>query len=163
MRLIKIINGTYGYRPAGARSIEPRQAGDPSFPVEDEEASRLVGLGVAVYVDESAQEAPSVVDQAWEALGIKGVATGVGAGIGNGEGEYTPVENDGVEDGEGAPSYDVGMKANELRGLMEECGLVYKVGMTKAHMVATLNKHFRGEGVEDGEAPPALTAEEPIA
>ena len=47
MKLIKIINGTYGFRPQ-PYVVEPKTPDDPPFEVSDEEAERLVGLGVAV-------------------------------------------------------------------------------------------------------------------
>ena len=50
MTTIKIINGTYGHRPEGSNYVIPVAAGDPDISVDDLEAQRLVGLGVAVIV-----------------------------------------------------------------------------------------------------------------
>ena len=46
MKLIKIINGVYGFRPQ-SYVVELKDALDPPFEVSDEEAARLVDLGVA--------------------------------------------------------------------------------------------------------------------
>lgn len=67
MKLIKIINGTYGFRPQ-PNVVELKDANDAPFEVDDKEADRLVGLGVAKIAygedSESLQEAMNgVVDQ----------------------------------------------------------------------------------------------------
>lgn len=55
------------------------------------------------------------------------------------------------------PEYSVENTANELREIGKLCGLTFKVGMTKAEMVAALDAHIEAntvEGVEvneDGE------------
>ncbi len=155
MKLIKIINGTYGYRPAKSKFVEPKQAGDPPFDVEDGEAERLVSLGVAAYVRDTTIENKPEKPVATPPNGRNGTET-----------DITPLnQNDGSEgagDEQEKVAYSVDMKASELRDMMEKFGLVYKVGMTKADMVAALDEYFSGEEVEDGEAPPNLTAEEPV-
>ena len=54
MKLIKIINGTYGFRPQ-PYVVELKTADDQPFEVSDEEADRLIGLGVAAlaFCDDS--------------------------------------------------------------------------------------------------------------
>lgn len=143
MKVIKIINGTYGHRPAGSRAIEPKQACDAPFEIEDDKAERLVSLGIAAYVGE-----PVATIGITEKEDAKGVATA------------NEAHNDS-EEAKTRPDYSVEMKAAELRELLEDCGLTYKVGMTKADMVAALDAYF-DEAVEDGEAPPDLSAEAPI-
>jgi hypothetical protein len=54
MTLVKIISGVYGYRPEKSPYVVPVSAGDPAISVEDDEAMRLVNLGVAAYVDAGA-------------------------------------------------------------------------------------------------------------
>lgn len=49
---VKIINGVYGYVPAGGKGIRPVFPGG-AVEVEAGEAQRLVKLGVAVYTDEN--------------------------------------------------------------------------------------------------------------
>ena len=67
MKLIKIINGTYGFRPQ-PHVVELKTADDAPFEVDDKEAARLVDLGVAAIAygedSESLQEAmDGMVDQ----------------------------------------------------------------------------------------------------
>lgn len=61
MKQIKIINGTYGFRPE-PHVVEPKTADDAPFLVEDAEAARLVSLGVAAIVDEVAAVDPPAGD-----------------------------------------------------------------------------------------------------
>lgn len=173
MRKIKIISGVYGYRPVGSKYVEPKRAGDPPFMIEDEKAARLVDLKVAVYVDDITP--------------VKEVATG---NIDNEDDnevdnpldeatlptdEITAIEVDTVDDiNEEAtlptdeimtperPVYNVGMKVVELREIMDECQLSFKVGMTKADMVAVLDEYFSNEA-EDVDELPIIGVEEPIA
>ena len=56
MKQIKIINGTYGFRPQ-PHVVERKNADDAPFFVEDAEADRLVALKVAVIVDGAAAPA----------------------------------------------------------------------------------------------------------
>lgn len=52
MKLIRIVNGTYGHKPHGSRFIIPTTAGDPPIMVSDEKAHNLVERGIAQYVAE---------------------------------------------------------------------------------------------------------------
>ena len=53
MKQVKIINGIYGYKPAGSKFIVPVTAGDPPITLVDEEAQRLVSIGIAMYISET--------------------------------------------------------------------------------------------------------------
>jgi hypothetical protein len=44
---VRIINGTYGYHPAGSAKVQPVAAGDEPIDLPDDEAKRLINLGVA--------------------------------------------------------------------------------------------------------------------
>lgn len=154
MRTIKIINGVYGHRSAGSKFIEPKRAGDPPFQVEDAKAERLVALKIAEYTDIVSKLVPA------------GVATASEDTNRQKTGDYITNDRNGSDDKvehPEAPKYNVEMKASELRELMEGCGLTYKVGMSKADMVATLDAYF-GDEVEDEDedTPPDLGAEDPI-
>lgn len=52
MKLIRIVNGTYGHKPEGSRFIVPTTAGDPPIMVSDEKARDLVEKHIAQYVAE---------------------------------------------------------------------------------------------------------------
>lgn len=62
MKQIKIINGTYGFRP-NPPAVEPKTPDDEPFFVEDAEADRLVALKVAVIVDGTAAPAADPTPQ----------------------------------------------------------------------------------------------------
>lgn len=47
------------------------------------------------------------------------------------------------------PEYSASMKADQLREIGKQHGLTFKVGMTKAEMVAELDKHFSEVTAED--------------
>lgn len=71
---------------------------------------------------------------------------------------YVDAPTDALPDGvTGIPAYSVEMSANELREIGKLCGLTFKVGTSKAEMVAALDAHIAEntvEGVEvdeDGE------------
>lgn len=99
---------------------------DGPFTAAPEQEARLVKQGLARRVD---APAPVVVD----------------APIGFDE---TPDE-DALPDGvTGIPKYSVDMKATELREIGALCGLSFKVGMTKAEMVAELDKHIAENSVD---------------
>lgn len=155
MRTIKIINGVFGYRPEGSRYIEPKQAGDPPFSVDDKQAARLVALKVAVYVDED------------NILPNTGVATA------NNEQEDIEAVDNITEEKESLqgeimtperPVYSTDMKVAELREVMDEYQLPFKVGMSKADMVAALDNYFADEveNEEGADEMPDLGVEDPI-
>lgn len=62
MKQIKIINGTYGFRPE-PHVVDPKTADDAPFLVEDAEAARLVALKVAAIVDGAAAPAADPAKQ----------------------------------------------------------------------------------------------------
>lgn len=58
MRKVKIINGTYGYRPQGSNRVKPVGIGG-TVDLPEDEAARLVNLKVAEYMAcELVDEAP---------------------------------------------------------------------------------------------------------
>ena len=56
MKIIKIIRGTYGYRKEGTRLVEPIDKNSDPITVSDQEAERLVSLGVAKVLDDASTE-----------------------------------------------------------------------------------------------------------
>lgn len=62
MKQIKIINGTYGFRP-NPPAVEPKTPDDGPFFVEDAEADRLVAMKVAVIADGTAAPAADPAPQ----------------------------------------------------------------------------------------------------
>ena len=157
MTLIRIINGTYGHRPEGAKHIEAKTPTDGSFMVTDAEAKRLIGLKVAVLADDTVGGAvsPRVGD-----VNITASTNQTDQEIGTDGDERQNTANAG----ENAPDYDVSeivqeyntdMPASDLRDMLKNCGISFKFGMSKADMVEALDKYF-GETVDDDEAPPSV-------
>jgi hypothetical protein len=142
----------------GKTSVALTAADGPQTFSEELEA-RLVSQGVAKYVGEK----PAHREPASGGT-VKEVATAVGEANGQ-DASNNPPDDDagsnGAENAQGIPKYSVDMKAAELREIMEDCGLQYKVGMSKADMVAALDAYF-GDEVEDEDTPPDLGAEDPV-
>ena len=142
MAKIKITRGFYGlHTKFGIRTKGPN---DEAFEVDDNEAKRLVNLGIAKYigdapvatVEESADEDNASVNPPE----IEAPA----------ESEY---EGDSVTD---IPEYSSDSTVAELRAIAKDEGISFKVGMTKSEMLAVLDEHF---GVMDA---PDLSAETPV-
>lgn len=162
---IKIIKGTYGQQTVNpvtkAVRVRPISMGE-RVEVSDQEAARLVSLGVAAYLDENPQDNPA---SDADSPGNGGEIGGTGkhppevdlpsTGLETPPAEDTPPEEDGDE----IPEYSTDMKADQLRALMEQYDVPYKSGMNKADMVAALDEYFAQDG---GEAPPDLSAAGPV-
>lgn len=117
MTIVKIISGTYGHRPENSPYVIPVTPRDPAISVDDDEAKRLVKIGVAAYVD---AEAP-----------LEDVATAVpgdpdGQTIGN-----SPDDGDG-ENGDSDPGEITatldpedlkGWKMDDLKKLAADMGI----------------------------------------
>ena len=147
--LIRIISGTYGYRPMILASdgsvrmspyVVPKTPRDPPIEVTDAEAERLVKLGVAEYVDglpEKMSAVPPVPEKPEDNTSETGDAADAQNGAGN---EPAPEEVSEAEDPESSdePEFSVEMSSADLRAAMEARGLQVKARMTKAQMVEAL-------------------------
>ena len=147
--MIKIICGTYGrYVEQKVKDkdgnetvktrVVPMAPGSEPFSLDPEREAELVKLGIAEYVvDEDNTEEPEEPDTD-KPIGF----------------DETPDEPELPEGVEEIPAYSVDMKATELREIGKMCGLTFKVGMSKAEMVAALDAHIEANmvaGVEIGE------------
>jgi len=145
-------------RNLGKTSVALTEADGPQTFSKEYEA-RLVSEGVAKYVENKVLHSePPKKDT------LTGVATAVGDDNGQGTSDNLPDDGTGSNDAGDAqeiPKYSTDMKVVELREIMDNCQLQYKVGMTKADIVAALDAYFEDE-VEDDDTPPALGAEDPI-
>lgn len=145
--MIKIIKGTYGQR-IGNR-IVPKTEADGPFETTPEQEERLVGLGVAIYVETPAEtpKDPNVQDDA-----------GAGSKI--------------VDE---LPAYNIEMKLDELKEIAEAYGVDASGIRKKADVIATIeaSKAEDPEGEapddedetpegDDGEAPPSIGAADPV-
>ncbi len=119
MAQIKIKQGHYGLHTAtGVKAMGPESG---IFSVSDEEANRLVALGVA------------------EVIGSTLVATGA-----EDNSNSTPdAEETNI------PHYDENMTANELRAIAKSAGITFKVGTTKKEMLAALDEAFKADNADE--------------
>lgn len=145
-------------RNLGKTSVALTEADGPQTFSKEYEA-RLVSEGVAKYVESKPlRREPPKKDT------VKGVATAVGEDKGQDASDNPPEDkasSNDAENAQGIPEYNTDMKVAELREIMDDCQLQYKVGMSKADMVAALDAYFEDEA-EDEDAPPDLGAEDPI-
>ena len=160
MKLIKIINGTYGYSSPTNKSVQTKTVNDAPFEVTSSEAKRLVTLNIAAYVEMNDEEDSSTTTTTSE-TSLNGIAT-----LENDE-EIPPAdlnthttETDEIPLSEGTPTYNADMPVAELKAILDDCGLTYKAGMNRVEMVAMLDDYFSSE--EDDDAAPNLNPEEPV-
>lgn len=144
--MIQMIAGVYGRKmPDG--SVKAMDKNSAPFEVSPETEERLIRLGLAVRADHVDTEMPIGFDE-------------------------TPPEDDG-EDARPLLVYSMENTAAELREIGKQFGLTFKVGMTKADMVAALDAYFDpnvSDGVDidedaaedDGEDAPSFDASEAV-
>lgn len=137
--MIKMLRGVFGLPVDGI--VKGMDKNSEPFNAGAEQEARLVSLGLAVYVDDAES---TIID----------------APIGFDE---TPPEMPELPDGvEAIPEYSIENTAAELREIARMCGLTFKVGMSKAEMVAALDEFFEEnliEGEPDEDAPAFDAAE----
>ena len=146
MKKIKIINGTYGFRPEPL-VVECKTPADLPFFVEDQEATRLVNLGVAEYVREKAPESAPQIDTQNEdddELPELGAA----------DGSQEPEKAAGHLDAEQLE----GMDYNELKKLAANMG-VKPEGQKKSDYIAAIVAAEVEPGDEDDELPDLSAAD----
>ena len=130
---IKIINGSYGHHPVlanGERSHYVVSVNSRSLPidVDEAEAARLVGLGVAKYVPDEAEETTEAAPTAQTEI----------APTETQKGSQTPKNASDDDAGEEA-DYTADMTLAELKAAMDAHGLKYTGRTSKAQMVEALN------------------------
>ena len=152
MRTIRIVSGVYGHRPAGNRYTERKRAGDPPFEIEEDKAARLVALGVAEYADAAKEGSFQRV-----ATGHIGENSDEAADNSSDESDApkSDLEGDNAwgrgDDAPEVPPYNTDMKMDELREILNDCGIPFKVGMSKEDIVDVLDEYFYGADDEPGD------------
>lgn len=124
--MIKMIAGVYGLHVDGIVKAMSKDSGP--FEASKEQEARLVQMGLAVYVD----DAPIGFDEQ--------------------PNEPKPDLPDLPADVAPIPEYSISNTAQELREIGKLCGLTFKVGMTKAEMVAALDAHIEAHTVDGYDA-----------
>ena len=121
--MIKIVCGVFGHYTDG--KVVAKDKNSEPFALSPEMEAELVAKKIAVYVDAPETEEVSEAD--------------------------APIGFDELpEDVIPIPEYSINMKAAELREIGKLCGLEFEEGMTKAKMVAALDKHIE-ENTVDGD------------
>lgn len=152
MLTVKIISGTYGCKIKGR--IVPKDHTSEPFPLDDDEAKRLVSLGVAEIITD-------------------GVATG-----GNGEGTNPPSvnpsndKNGSNSENEGGNDIDGHLDAEQLRemtnkelkALAEDMGIdTSKMKVKDDYIQAIVAVEVSAPAYdENGENPPEISPEAPV-
>ena len=138
--MVQIVRGVYGHYIGGR--VVAKDKNSAPFELSPEQEERLVKAGVAEYVNLPVN-APDEDGNTEAPIGF----------------DELP------EDVVGIPEYSVESSAKELREIGKMCGLTFPATMTKADMVAALDKHIEentvdgvdidedGEGVPDEGAP----------
>ncbi len=128
MTKIKIIKGTYGYRPNLNRAPQMVTAKDDAITVEDKEAKRLESLGVALILD-----CTPVATPCEEAVELVEASA-----------DLPEVEEGEAEEGIDLEDiiYGMEMTATELRNLCNQLGVEVKSSMNKTELVEQLDQFF---------------------
>ena len=137
--MIRIVRGVYGFLDKDG-IVRPKTEADAPFALMPEQEARLVRLGVAQYVDD-VKQAPEPADLA-EAVGVINF-------------------DETVEEERPLSDYSV----KELRELGKDYGLTFKVGISKAEMVAAIEAaeaELDEYDDEDGEPAPVFDASEAV-
>jgi hypothetical protein len=132
--MIHIVRGVYGYLDKDG-IVRPKTDADAPFELTPEQEERLVRLGVAEYVGK--------VNAAPVAEAESGVST-----------EEAPTDGISLAD----------LSVKELREIGKEYGLTFKVGISKAEMVAAIEEAEANVDVEeeDGEDTPTFEPSEAV-
>lgn len=171
--LIKIIKGTYGLHVND--SVIAKDVNSPPFEVDDIIAAELVLLEVAAKVETVVKtgvaENNVFKPDSDDTNGQGDVETGKGDNNGF-KPDGDDADNQGSEntkyDKSDKPEYDADSKCDELRAIAKNYfDVSFKVGTTKAEMLAKLDELFAdSEDEEDdadsGESFPNLTADGPV-
>lgn len=155
MARVRIISGTYGYRPPSSKHPVPKRIGD-TVTVSDDEAVRLITLKVAELVDAQSPVSPLSV-----------LSDGFGE---NSESADTDADQIPPESDEAADTADViighldaeqlmELTKAELLKLADEMGVDVSSSDNKAEIVAALTQV---EVSTSDMVPPELSAEAPV-
>lgn len=161
MQEVKIIKGAYGHRPAGTHRIRTIMAGDTVF-VPDAEAERLVSIGVAEVVPQTAEPACEGVATLQEGQAEGEPGTGIDAEMRGGEAD-SEAGKASIPDMEQLKA----LTNAKLRELAESIGIHTAKLKNKSELIQAITATQpiptpEDESVDDGEHPPELCAEAPV-
>ncbi len=137
MQKVKIISGAYGQKINGRTVLRMKGS---VIELDDTEAQRLIAIKAAEPFAEAVATTAETVSK------VEAVSNS------------TDEENASESDSEAVsdkPVYSTDTGINKLKALLKEYDLPYRVGMTKADIVAELDEYFNYEDA------PELSAETP--
>lgn len=156
MTSIRIISGTYGHHENGCVCSKNRHSAP--FPVDDNEAKRLVALGVAEFAVKGSTTVSTGIISTSDESGNNGEIIGntsdYDENVDNDE-DGTFDDEDDSENDAGDILYDETTPMSELRAIGKSMGLSLPVGMTKAAIIEALDSAMAASA-------PDLDAEEPV-
>jgi len=162
MRKVQITSGAYGYRPEGSLHVQPITSRDGPIDLADEEAERLVKLGVGKYTADSSPEVPTTP-----------VATPEGGGSGGRTTENPPDGEGGSQEPETPenrldPEDLIKMTRTDMEKLAADMGVDVSGAKNKTEIAQLLaavpvsvDEDAGGDDNGDGEDPPDLAPEVP--
>ncbi|MGM9640375.1 MAG: Rho termination factor N-terminal domain-containing protein [Faecousia sp.] len=161
MKRVRIIRGVYGHKPYGTGRVRPVGIGD-TVDVPDEEAERLVFLGVAEMVPETPSNVYEDVATLQDGQTDGEPGMGVDAEVLCGESDAEGRAASAID-----PEQLKTMTNAKLRELAEAMGIHTAKLKNKAELIDAITSAQvipgnEEETVEDGEQPPDLCAEAPV-
>ncbi len=159
--LIHIINGTYGHYEG--EWLKPKTRLDPPFEVSDEEADRLVGLGVAEYATKALASQPEPAGES--APEVPGVNTSetkepAEAPLAPPAEHDEPEPEDCIDIVDGHMTVESLMKLTraDMEALAEDLGLDVKKCRNKSEIAALIAQVEVGLDEQHGEGPDLAAA-----
>lgn len=125
--MVQIVRGVYGHYIGGR--VVAKDKNSAPFELSPEQEERLVKAGVAKYVN-LPDAAPDDDGEGEDPIGFDEIPDELPEGV------------------VGIPVYSAEMSAKELREIGKLCGLTFPATMSKADMVAALDKHIEENTVE---------------
>jgi len=147
---VKIISGTYGHKVG--KYIEPKDRQSEPFEVDDAEAKRIIALGIAEMFVEGVATSEKPQN---ESGANANPSEQENAAEGENEGENT------IEGNLDAKQLET-LTIKELKKLADDMGIDTSKMKVKADYINAIVAETVEAPVDDGEAPPDLSAEAPL-
>lgn len=141
MTKIKIIKGVYGYKSKG--SVVPKSKNDEPFEVSEQEAKRLVEIGVAEIASNLKPQADKPIKYSESLAPVKNIVDkSKKETIAKSEPEVTEEISEGNTEDETANNIEYSMEntQKELLAMARELGFEGKDTTTKAELIAFLDE-----------------------
>ncbi len=132
--LIRITRGCYGYN--NGSFVRAKTPADPPFDVKDEEAERLISLGIAERTDITADNGTDNSNNSTEIAG--------GSGESSDKPSDNGVDTDDTDEEDDIPEYGENSTNAELQAIAKEYGVEIQPRANKTELIAALDEFFGG-------------------